>query len=355
MKKIKMKNKDKLKVMFVCRGSVRDGLGHITRSRTLAKVMDTMAWSKFAVIGDSCPDKLLKNRGLDYVIVKSESQIITIYQEFKPEIVIFDLLEFNSSAFSLIKNSSITVSLSPIFNHLLEVDLIFHRSAIQGEQWRTDFDHPLIKSGLDYAIINEHCQRIETHIYRHNIEQEILSVAISMGGADAANKTLKIIDAIKHIPQKMLFWVMLGEGYAHSYQELVDIMSGSQHEIILAKSNDSMWRILNSCCLTILAGGTTTYEAAYAGLPSINILEQENHFFLIKELIDKGICLCAGTDFDYSLSTLDNLLISFNQNRYELLRMHGKSKVVIDGWGAKRIAGEIYDYYWHINSKKIVA
>ena len=36
---------------------------------------------------------------------------------------------------------------------------------------------------------------------------------------------------------------------------------------ILAKTNRSMWRVLGNCSLAILAGGVTSYEAAFAGCP----------------------------------------------------------------------------------------
>jgi spore coat polysaccharide biosynthesis predicted glycosyltransferase SpsG len=138
---------------------------------------------------------------------------------------------------------------------------------------------------------------------------------------------------------------MLGEGYTHSYQDLVDSIKGSRHEIILAKSNDSMWRILSTCALTILAGGTTTYEAAYAGLPSINTLETNQHLFLIQELVDKGICLCAGTTFSESLNHLNSLILQLSQNPNELFAIHQRSKALISGLAAEKIVQEIHSIY----------
>jgi spore coat polysaccharide biosynthesis predicted glycosyltransferase SpsG len=238
-----------------------------------------------------------------------------------------------------------TVSLSPIFNRLLEVDVVFHRTAIRGENWPAVGTKPLVRSGLEYAIIGEHCHRIPEDMYRRNLEREALSIAISMGGTDAANKTLQVVRTIKQIPERLVVWVLLGEGYAHSYQDLVDAMRGSQHEIVLAKTNDSMWRILSTCSLAILAGGTTTYEAAYAGLPSINTLETDQHLFLVQELVERGLCLCAGRTFPESLGALTSMVSHLNANRQELATMHVRSRGAIDGLGVQRVISEIRGYY----------
>ena len=337
--------KPQLKILFICRGSAYDGIGHVIRSRTVARAMREVALVKLVVIGEAYVDNLLADRGLDHTTVTHDDQAMHIYREFMPDVVIFDLLYLDETVFQAISQSTITVGLSPIFNCLSRLDLLFHRTAIPDENWPINGTKPLIRSGLEYAVVCEHCYRIPEDFYRQNLKIETLSVAISMGGTDAANKTLQVLNTIKQVPEKLFVWVLLGEGYMHSYQDLVDCMRRSRHEIILAKANDSMWRILSMCSLAILAGGTTTYEAAYAGLPSINTLEAEEHFFLIQELVEKGVCLCAGHTFPESLRILNDRIIHLNRNRHELLALHLRSKRLIDGLGAQRIIEVIQEYY----------
>lgn len=338
-------SESRLKVLFICRGSAHDGIGHVIRSRTVACALGQVALVKMVVIGDAYVDNLLADRDLDYTIVTQDDQAMRLFYEFMPDVIVLDLMYLNESDFQVIQQSRMTVSLSPIFNCLLRVDVVFHRTSILGENWPVGGTRPLVRHGLEYAIVSEHCRRISEETFRRNLELEALSVAICMGGTDAANKTLRVLETTKQIPEKLLVWVLLGEGYAHSYQDLVGCMRGSKHEIILAKANDSMWRILSACSLAILAGGTTTYEVAYAGLPSINTLEDKEHFFLIQELVEKGVCLCAGNTLAESLSALGGMVRHFNDNRRELLAMHQRSKAVIDGLGAQRITQEIQAYY----------
>ena len=335
----------RLKVLFICSGSAHNGIGHVIRSRTVARAMRQSASVKMVVIGDAYVNNLLADSELDYVIVTREEEVTRAFGEHAPDVAIFDLMHYGEVNFRAIRQSTLTVSLSPIFNCLFGVDVVFHRTAIPGENWPVGDTKPLVRSGLEYAIVGEHCHRISEEVYRQNLERDTLSIAVSMGGTDAANKTLQVVRTIKQIPERLLVWVLLGEGYAHSYQDLVEAMRGSQHEIILAKTNDSMWRILSTCSLAILAGGTTTYEAAYAGLPCINTLETDQHLFLIQELVERGLCLCAGRTFTESLRALNEMVSHLNRNRHELAAMHLRSKGVIDGLGVQRILSEIQGSY----------
>jgi spore coat polysaccharide biosynthesis predicted glycosyltransferase SpsG len=339
-----------LRILFVCRGSALDGLGHVIRSRTLATAMSRFNTVKMAIVGSSYVETLLTNKEIDYRILNSDSEVIDAFPGFDPQVVVLDLLSINFSCFMNLKRRSVTVSLSPICNCLQHVDMIFHRTTVLDTDWQFWEAGPVIRAGLRYAIIGEHCRRIPTRVYKANLSRRGLSVAVSMGGTDAANKTLTALDVIKKVNERMLLWVFLGEGYAHSFEDLVRCMRGSKHEIILAKTNDSMWRILSTCSLLVVAGGTTTYEAAYAGLPTVNTLETADHFFLIRELVEKRSCLCAGETFAASLANLEAIISDLSGNRRELLRMHENSKRLIDGLAIKRITRDIKDMYHAIQS-----
>lgn len=331
----------KPKVLFICRGSIKDGLGHVIRSRRVAGVLKESCAVKMIVIGDESAENLLVNQDFNFTITPHEQHAMNHYQQFAPDVVVFDTVCFDAANFETIKKACYTLSLCPIFNCLARVDLMFHRTRVRGRDWPSGIDSPIIRCGLEYAIISDHCRQITEGTYQSNLEHETLAVAISMGGADAANKTLAILNKVKDVPDRVLFWVMLGEGYAHSYEDLVRCVRGSRHEIILAKTNDSMWRILNTCSLVILAGGTTTYEAVYAGLPSVNTLESEEHYFLIQELVEKGACAYAGYTFEESLCALRGIITRYSRQRHELLAMHKSTLGLIDGGGARRITEEI--------------
>jgi spore coat polysaccharide biosynthesis predicted glycosyltransferase SpsG len=333
------------KVLMICKGSAKDGLGHITRTLSVALAMQKTFQVYIVVIGDLFVDNLFSGKKVDYSLVSSALEAVELFNKLRPAIVVFDLLDINQDGFVHIANSTMTVSLSPIFNYLDQVDYIYHRTSILGDDWPKGQEKPVTKSGLEYAVINPSCRQITEEYFRQNLLFQELSVAVSMGGIDAANKTLQVLKVIKTVPHKLLIWVILGEGYAHSYQDLLDSMKDSKNEIILVKTNDSLWRILSTCSVAILSGGTTTYEAAYAGLPTINLIEDERHAFLIQELLEKKVSVRAGSNWVEGLIYLPAILGDYFRHRDKLLCMHQNSKALIDGLGAERITQDVLVNY----------
>lgn len=335
-----------LRVLFVCRGSRQDGLGHVMRARTVAQEMGRRDSIQIAVVGEEWVDSLLDGRGLNYSILSDCAGAMEVFREYRPHIVVFDLLEFPSDMVGEIKRSAMTASLSPIFNGLGQVDIVFHRTKYHGGDWIFDSVGPQLRCGLQYTVLRRNCVKISDEQYQQTLNQNQLSVAICMGGSDSENKTLRLLQDFRSLPSKLLLWVLLGEGYAHSYANLADcIKSDYPHEVILARTTDSMWQVLRHCALTVLAGGTITYEAAHAGLPSINVFETGDHTFLVNELVEKGVCLSAGYPFEDSLSVVKTNVVHLEKSRHELMSMHKRAEGLIDVGGTRRIAEEIDAFY----------
>ncbi|MEC9092971.1 MAG: hypothetical protein VX438_09720 [Planctomycetota bacterium] len=336
------------RILFVCRGSTRDGLGHIMRSRSVAKEMSRLAAVKMLVIGESYVDALLRGRGLNYEVASDESQFAPAVRTFKPDVIVFDTLTASAATIRLAKSQAMVVSLSPVFDQLREMDLVFHRTKYHGSDWKYDLNTgPELRCSLDYAVVRDNCIKISHDEFSENLGQDRLAIAVSMGGADAGNKTLKMLRALTVVQKPLLIWTLLGEGYAHSYEALVEcVRQSTQHEIILAKTSDSMWRVLKTCCLAVLAGGTITYEAAYAGLPSINLFENNKHVFLVNELVDQGVCVSAGHPMEDAVDVAAANISLLESDRPRILEMHELSKGLIDGRAGRRISEEILDSYW---------
>lgn len=337
------------RILFVCRGSTCDGLGHVMRSRSVAREMSRLAAVQMLVIGDSYVESLLKGWGLRYRIEPDESAFVRTLDEFKPDVIVLDALTAGEEVIRLARaRDTMLVSLSPVFDQLSRVDLVFHRTRYQGDDWKfEEGSSPELRCSLDYAVVRDNCVRISDAEFEENLSQDRLAIAVSMGGADAGNKTLQMLRALSIVQRPLLIWTLLGEGYAHSYESLVEcVRQTTQHEIILAKTSDSMWRVLRTCCLAVLAGGTITYEAAFAGLPSINLFENPRNVFLINELVDQGVCLSAGHPMEDAVDVAAANVAQFNTNRQVLKRMHESARGLIDGKAGRRISEEILDSYW---------
>ncbi|OFZ51858.1 MAG: hypothetical protein A2381_00965 [Bdellovibrionales bacterium RIFOXYB1_FULL_37_110] len=318
-----------MKALFICKASINTGLGHLVRSKTLAayikKESTQFKQVDFISIGDTSLEKLLLSDHFSWKMIEQENDL-NISDNY--DVIFFDMMNIQSDIFLKIKQQArLTVSLSPMFNMLNFTDILFNRT-----KYLVDSKLPKeIYAGMEYSIIQPNCKKINTDIFQSNLNLPFFPIAISMGGTDAANKTLKCLQALKKCSVPAVFWVALGEGYSYSYDELInEIKSNTSHEIILVHSNRSMWHILQNCVFLILMGGITSYEAAHAGLPSINFLETNEHYFLIREIVENNACFYGDIFSEKNLLQLNEKIEDIFANKNELFNMHLQGKSLMD-------------------------
>ena len=324
----------RLRVMFLCRASTKDGFGHLFRCHSLIEAAPETVDPYLVILG--APNQGFTSRKLsspEQVITRDEDSI-ALADEIKPDVLIFDLNNLDANVFSALARGRFTVCLSPLFEHISGVSQVFHRTAFLPKE----IQGPQVYAGLDYAITSLNCRPVPDNVYREHLHEPQFSVGISMGGGDAPNNTLEVLRSLLKFPDEAIFWVFLGVGYSHSYDLLVEESHGNQrHEVVLVKTNQSMWRVLMNCHLVILSGGVTSYDAIYAGMPAVNLLQSSGHSFLFRELVEQGVCFCPGVFDSKTLEMLPGFLSDINENRDRLWKMHVDSQKLIDGKGSHRI------------------
>ena len=324
-----------MKIAIYCTGGTNLGFGHFFRSKTFIKARPDDIEVKIFPIVDTDDKHIFNEISALCSLCDSEINAKNKILEYAPDILIFDTVFCQSDVFFDLKQKvKFTVSISPVFNQMQHIDYLFTRN-INTES----IGGVTIYKGFEYIILNENCQFITDEVYFYNLSREFLTVGIAMGGGDAPNKTLQILKTISQINQSCMFWVLLGEGYKHSYQDLVNsITKDSNHEIILAKTNRSAWNILSNCSVAILAGGLTTMEAVYAGLPTLNIFEKEDHLYAAgTEIFEKGIAENLGLFNESSVELLKEKLEYLSKKKSFLLQMRENSKGKVDKLGPERI------------------
>lgn len=329
------------RLLFCCRGSAQDGLGHVIRTRAVIDRLPADVSAELVVLGqDECAAPLLDGLRVPWSFSTADEAVAERADAVDPGVVMLDTMTLRRPVFERVAAGRVSASLSPIFDQLEDVDLAFSRTRYAADG--SVPEAPNRRHGLEYAIVRRECKRIDTELFGRHLDESPMAVAISMGGADAPNRTLRVLEALRGLRAPATFWVLLGEGYAHSYNALVEAVKlDHRHEVILAKTNQSMWRILRNCSLAILAGGVTTYEAAYAGLPSINLLDTERHAFLVRELVERGAALIGGSIDAGDGAALRAEVDHLEGDRETLMRMHQACKQLIDGSGAERVIDEV--------------
>jgi spore coat polysaccharide biosynthesis predicted glycosyltransferase SpsG len=328
-----------MRLQIICRGSKQQGLGHLFRTRTFARAAEAAGHDVHVVaIIEEELESILDELTCPVAFVRRDGETVSCVEAVGPEVLLFDLTGIEEATFESLRGlAPLTVSLSPVFAQMDRVDALFTRVAntppIAGVR---------IYSGMQYAVFGDQCAPIDDATYERALASPALPIAVCMGGADAANKTLQVVQAVVELEAPIVLWVLLGEGYVHSYSALVTaVRAARRHEVILAKTNRSMWQVMGNCALAVLAGGLTTVEAVYAGLPSINLFERQEHWEQMRELLDRGICVDGGYFSEESLVQMTQVLRSLSYDRRKLRLMHQQMRGKVDREGSGRILAEL--------------
>jgi spore coat polysaccharide biosynthesis predicted glycosyltransferase SpsG len=323
-------------VDFVVRSSIQDGLGHLVRSLCVAKELVRVEPVRVVRIGDGSGAHLLAEAGLPSIDCPTDEDAADVVLAGGARLCVFDTLRFDASAFACVAEAATTVSLSPEFSCLAATDHLIHRTEREDPRWNKTHRFPRIHKGLQYTILPSWLKRIPERTYREHASEDRLAVAISMGGSDASNRTLELLELLGEAPCSLVVFIALGDAYTHSYEKLLRHAESNRQEVILVKSNESMWRVLRTASLLLCAGGLTTYESVFVGIPSINVLHRNEWSYLFEELTETGACATVFSGRDSFSLTIERV-VELYQNRSSLFAMHAATRGLIRRGGAKRV------------------
>ncbi len=329
-----------IRIRFFTEASFNSGLGHLIRTLTVARqfIEDERFQNeniKILVNAKMDIDRFIV--GLEKIINISDSDQIFIdeIQKNKDCINIFDILtcsEIFKNQFSYLKNSK-NISLSPVSEINNQIDLIISRGFVQ--------NHKNIKQifGLEYSVIRKDIKRINPSEYEKLTNDPRQNIGIAMGGSDTENFSKKILQTIKSISIPTTIWLAIGSEYKHNVNDLfVEIKSSKYVDLVVGSVFDDLWIFLEKCKLVILQGGLTTTEAAFRGVPSINIPRFNSQSIVNKKLFDNEAAWLIEKEKIGIINVYIKKLIS---NELALRNASLRGKELIDGYGASRVKQEI--------------
>lgn len=144
--------------------------------------------------------------------------------------------------------------------------------------------------GSGYALLRpEFAQWREASLNCRRHQTKIQNILISMGGVDAHNHTAQILEAINplSLPENLQLTVVLGSTAPHlqSVQTLAKTLNYST-QVLSGVSN--MAELMINADLAIGAAGSTTWERACLGLPSLLFCLAENQRTGIEAVAKQG-------------------------------------------------------------------
>jgi len=174
--------------------------------------------------------------------------------------------------------------------------------------------------------------------WSRSIAEKANKILVTLGGRDPLNVTSKVIDALGQVQNRSLdVRVVLGESNP-CFAEVREKIQGFPFSIRLESKNPDMAELMAWADVAISAGGSTCWELAFMGLPSLMIILSDNQHPIVEGLGRAGIGINLGQYETLSISKMmENLDVLMN-NQALRIGMSERGRKLVDGKGAARVA-----------------
>jgi len=190
-----------------------------------------------------------------------------------------------------------------------------------------------ILTGTRYALLNNNFSKLRSEAEKRVRSRGKLRVLISMGGIDLPNATSKIIHSLADLPDTELT-VLLGERSPH-YKRVKELSTFYDNVKHINFTSD-MAGLMLAQDIAVGAPGSTSWERACLGLPSIVIPIADNQNMICEQLVKHGACLSI--PLETIQEALPDALIQLTGKWREY---YHNSLAICDGRGAVRVTDEI--------------
>jgi UDP-2,4-diacetamido-2,4,6-trideoxy-beta-L-altropyranose hydrolase len=168
--------------------------------------------------------------------------------------------------------------------------------------------------------------------WRREIEDLAVKVLITFGGADPHNLSLRCLHALKQVSiDDLQVAVAIGPNNPH-HARLQSALDELDLKIDLKTNATNMPELMAWADLAISAGGSTCWELAYMGLPSLVIVAADNQRPVAEGLAAAGVAENLGWHDDLSTHAISEALVRLLESSKKRLSMSQNQEVSAGKW-----------------------
>jgi len=187
--------------------------------------------------------------------------------------------------------------------------------------------------GTDYVLLRPEFLAEQEAREHPAIGRKIL---VTMGGSDPDNVTQKAVLALANVKKDIEAKIVVGGG--NPWQgELLALTDRLPRGVRLERSPQNMAALMSWADVAVSAAGSTCWELAYMGLPSIVITLSADQQGIANALAERGIATSLGWHANLSGERISTAIDVLLENRNQRVAMSERGRQVVDGRGAARV------------------
>ena len=322
--------------------------GHLMRSLSIAREACKQGMKSVFLMSDNTYKKTVTEQGFEFVNLSTDWRKLTLelpilkkyIGKYKHPILLIDTYSINSEYISELKGIIPLIYLGSKKENIGDVDCIINYSSDIDEDFYTrTFPNASHLLGVRYVPLREEFQRIKI-----SLNEPLKNILLTTGNTDRPHFIPYFLERIIPLLRRnnIICHVIVGRMFDN--QEELKMITTECGLIQLHTGVSDMAPLMQQCQLAVSANGTTVYELAACGVPTISFSIAEEQEASGKSLGNKGILRYCGlfeANRDRCIEKiLDNIseLISDDKERISLA---AKANEWIDGYGCKYIVNHL--------------
>ncbi len=332
------------------------GTGHLMRCLALAQAMKTNQYKPVFLtnISSSFLEDRLITEGIEFIYIPENidkftdiQETIKIAQKLDSKWLIIDGYQFDTEYQKQFKTAGLKVLFFDDYGHCnyYYADLILNQNISADASLYTHREnYTKLLLGTQYAVLRK--EFWPWHNWERKIPDQVQKLLVTFGGSDPDNVTFRTIQAIKMLNNPQVSVLVIVGGSNIHYEQLKTACQTSHLPITMFSNVQNMPELMAWADLAIAAGGTTTWELAFMGLPSIVITIADNQKASTQKINEMGLANCLGWHEDVTIEMIKDAIAQLLTTAEKREEMSQKGRNLIDGYGNMRILeqmGLIYD------------
>ena len=188
--------------------------------------------------------------------------------------------------------------------------------------------------GTRYVLLREEFLRWQG--WKRKIPEFAQNILITLGGSDPENVTKKIFDSVMRLELNNLNIIIIGANNQY-FEQMKNLIEKSKAKIVLKSNVEKMSDLIAWADIAVSAGGTSTWELAFMGLPMIAIAIAENQCKIVEELGKAQVAVNIGWYKDVTPSTIAKYISELICDPKKRSEMSRRGQALVDGNGADRV------------------
>lgn len=333
--------------------SIRIGTGHVMRCLALAQAWQDSGGRAIFAMGMEARALVdrLTSEGMEVVHLSAEpgspeDAVMTagIAERMGAGWVVVDGYHFGSDYQRIIKESGLRLLFIDDNGHAdhYYADVVLNQNLHANEDlYKNREPYTKLLLGTDYVLLRRDFWPWRG--WKREIPDVARKVLVTLGGSDPDNVTLKVIQALQQIEQLEIVAVIGGSNL--HYEELLSGLEGNG-STDLKKDVKNMPELFAWADLAISSAGTTAWELAFMGVPSLLVILAENQVKVAVQLESQGIAMNLGQHDNLNAPGIIRGVFPLIFDADLRASMAELGRRAVDGFGAARVLDALSEGLW---------